>query len=104
MYLAYCKNLSFEAKPDYEYLKNLFKQVAIKHKIDLNDKLYDWSVKATTLLGFPDFFDFSKASSVPTFNNQGEFKHLKSNDTESKQVVQDIYKYAPYYKFRQNPK
>ena len=31
-YLSYCKNLKFEEKPDYTYLKNLF--LSLKRKIN----------------------------------------------------------------------
>ena len=41
-YINYCRNLSFNSNPDYEYLKGLFKTVAAKFQIGM-DKIYDWS-------------------------------------------------------------
>jgi casein kinase 1 alpha len=43
MYLNYCRALRFEEKPDYTYLRQLFKILArtLNHK---NDFLYDWTM------------------------------------------------------------
>lgn len=43
-YLNYCRSLKFEEKPDYTYLRKLFKDLLQKngHDIDYN---YDWVVK-----------------------------------------------------------
>lgn len=38
-YIKYCKKLNFDEKPDYEYLKQLFKDTAKKNKTDL---VYLW--------------------------------------------------------------
>jgi serine/threonine protein kinase len=42
-YLSYCRTLRFEDKPDYGYLRRLFKDLAAKESIDLNDGIFDWS-------------------------------------------------------------
>jgi len=42
-YLSYCRNLKFEDKPDYNYLKNLFKDLFTKSGFEL-DYQYDWNV------------------------------------------------------------
>lgn len=39
-YLHYCKNLMFDQKPDYKYLKSLFVETAQKMRINLK---YEWS-------------------------------------------------------------
>lgn len=39
--MNYCKNLRFEDKPDYAYLRNLFKDLFTKMGFE-NDYLYDW--------------------------------------------------------------
>jgi len=41
-YLAYCRNLKFEEKPDYDYLKGLFKELFTKSGFDF-DYQYDWN-------------------------------------------------------------
>jgi serine/threonine protein kinase len=40
-YLEYCKNLKFEEKPDYHYLKRMFKELFIREGHE-NDSVYDW--------------------------------------------------------------
>lgn len=40
-YLAYCKNLRFDEKPDYAYLKKLFKDLFKKQGFE-HDYKYDW--------------------------------------------------------------
>ena len=43
-YLNYCRNLKFEEKPDYDYLKNLIKGLMKKSAFE-NDYRYDWVIK-----------------------------------------------------------
>lgn len=40
-YLRYCRNLEFEARPDYNYLRGLFREVLVKNNMT-NDTEYDW--------------------------------------------------------------
>ena len=47
-YLKYCRKLDFNAKPDYKYLRNLFKDL-FKKKGYVNDGRYDWVIKATKI-------------------------------------------------------
>ena len=47
-YLKYCRNLDFSAKPDYKYMKSLFRDLFKKNKYQ-RDNRYDWIVKATKL-------------------------------------------------------
>jgi hypothetical protein len=42
-YLAYCRNLRFEEKPDYKYLRDLFKDLFKRSGFEL-DYQYDWNV------------------------------------------------------------
>jgi len=44
-YLSYCRNLKFEDKPDYNYLKGLFKDLFTKSGFDF-DYQYDWNSQA----------------------------------------------------------
>jgi len=43
-YLSYCRNLKFEEKPDYTYLRKLFKDLMHKNGFEC-DYLYDWIIK-----------------------------------------------------------
>lgn len=56
--MNYCKNLQFTVEPDYDYMQNLFIKLAQKENINLYDNMYDWSVRATTIKSFSDFYDF----------------------------------------------
>ena len=40
-YLTYCRNLRFDERPDYAYLKNLFKDLFLKAGYEC-DYMYDW--------------------------------------------------------------
>ena len=42
-YLAYCRNLRFDEKPDYTYLRKLFKELFIIKRYIL-DYDYDWNL------------------------------------------------------------
>ena len=42
-YLAYCRNLKFEEKPDYSYLRRLFKERFIAENFE-SDHVYDWTL------------------------------------------------------------
>jgi len=44
-YLAYCRNLRFDEKPDYSYCRNLFKERFTKEKYE-TDYVYDWNLLA----------------------------------------------------------
>mmetsp|Transcript_9219 Transcript_9219/g.8105 ORF Transcript_9219/g.8105 Transcript_9219/m.8105 type:complete len:112 (+) Transcript_9219:796-1131(+) len=44
-YLSYCRNLKFEDKPDYSYLKALFKDLFVKSGYEW-DYQYDWNIVA----------------------------------------------------------
>jgi len=40
-YISYCRNLRFDEKPDYAFLKSLFKDLFAKNSFE-NDALFDW--------------------------------------------------------------
>lgn len=43
-YLQYCRNLKFEEKPDYNYMRKIFKDLMYKNGYDYDYK-YDWVLK-----------------------------------------------------------
>lgn len=43
-FIKYCRQLGFEAKPDYQYLRNLLRQMGQSHQFEF-DGLYDWVLK-----------------------------------------------------------
>ncbi|KAH3903463.1 related to casein kinase-1 hhp1 [Saccharomycodes ludwigii] len=42
-YMQYCRNLTFDDRPDYIYLERLFKDLAVKLEYH-NDHLFDWTL------------------------------------------------------------
>lgn len=44
-YLNYCRQLRFEDRPDYAYLRGLFKDLYIKEGFDQQDAAFDWTPK-----------------------------------------------------------
>ncbi len=44
-YLTYCRNLKFDEKPDYDYCKQLFRDLFNKMKYQ-SDGIYDWNIVA----------------------------------------------------------
>ncbi len=44
IYLNYCHSLNFEEKPDYGYLRKLFKDLFVRKGFE-NDYIYDWMIK-----------------------------------------------------------
>ena len=52
VYMEYCRGLGFEDEPDYDYILSIFNSLAKKEKINLNDGIFDWSVKATAISKF----------------------------------------------------
>ncbi|KAL6903499.1 hypothetical protein ACP4OV_004312 [Aristida adscensionis] len=56
-YFHYCRSLRFEDKPDYSYLKKLFRDLFIREGYQL-DYVYDW-----TALKYPQFRDKNKIQS-----------------------------------------
>jgi len=43
-YMNYCRTLKFEDKPDYSYLRKMFKELFIREGFEL-DYMYDWTVQ-----------------------------------------------------------
>ena len=44
-YLCYCRKLRFADKPDYQYLRGLFKTVMTREEYEYDYK-YDWTILA----------------------------------------------------------
>ena len=101
--MHYSKNLNFEEEPDYKYLLTLFTSLADKEKIDLNDNMYDWSVRAVTLKNHSNFYDFIKNQESHPFNNRGRFalKNMSNFGKYDAREEELIYKEAIKFKFEE---
>ena len=51
--MEYCRNLKFDQEPDYAYMISIFRDLAKAKQLDLDDGVFDWSVKATCILKYP---------------------------------------------------
>lgn len=102
--MVYCQELQFSQKPDYNYLKQLFYKIADRENFNLDDKVYDWTMKAITIQCFPQFYDFKINKMVNPFNKQGMFDHFDERDSHQVNIHSKIVKMAKIYKFRSNPK
>jgi casein kinase I family protein HRR25 len=50
IYLNYCRSLRFDDKPDYSYLRKLFRDLFVREGFQY-DYLFDWSVQPGTKVG-----------------------------------------------------
>lgn len=95
-YLNYCRSLHFEDKPDYPYLRKLFKDLFIKESF-VADGMYDWCVKrmleteplsTTTATATSDNDDKKQHTSV--VSNKGTatpgLSHKNPSDSDSDDV------------------
>lgn len=45
LYMTHCRDLQFEAKPNYKYLNDILTELANKEGLNLEDKMFDWVIK-----------------------------------------------------------
>ena len=75
-YIRYTYNLKFDQEPNYEYLKNIFKNLLFKTNLDIRNIRFKW-INNKELTGFP--IDKSKRKS----NSQSRLmKELRENSTK----------------------
>lgn len=74
-YMNYCRKLKFKEKPDYTHLQNLFSTLATKEGINLDERVFDWSVKATCIKKFPKISNRFINQNLNPFNCQGKFSY-----------------------------
>ena len=44
-FIQYARDLKFEDRPDYSYLKNILRQICEKNQLTFNYNKYDWILK-----------------------------------------------------------
>jgi len=44
-FIQYARDLKFEDRPDYSYLKNIIRQICEKNQLNFNYNKYDWILK-----------------------------------------------------------
>ena len=45
VFLTYARELKFDQRPDYTYLKNLIRQITSNNKLAFSNNKFDWIVK-----------------------------------------------------------
>ena len=61
-FLRYVKSLSFDSKPNYNYLQSLLQSAAKENDINLSDNMFDWTLKAVIIKKYPLFYNKILAS------------------------------------------
>ena len=93
--------MRFKDEPDYHYILNLFKSLALKEEIDLDDGRFDWNIKAVAIKKFPQYYDWVKNQDMNPLDKRGKFT-FDSPDLSKMEQVQTqnkIYEEAAHYKF-----
>ena len=95
-YLNYCRNLKFEEKPDYGYLKSLFKNLMHKSGFEYDFK-YDWTVGAKVNVKENEnkvvqAIDTQKEmlGEINIINNFEEVKQEENNEDRNRNLLENI--------------
>ena len=83
-YLNYCRTLSFEDKPDYGFLRKIFRTLFMKERYEL-DYLYDWTIPENVNVAHT--FPSSKMQVHLNLN-----KELNTSELMKDNVVDSIFK------------
>lgn len=85
IYLKYCRMLKFEERPDYCWLKRLFKDLFFKVEKDW-DLIFDWTKIVIFIFNFVFFFKFQKKLKEKRFSisNKPKIEKVKETKEEEK--------------------
>ena len=97
--MSYCRNLGFDQRPDYRYLKRLFTSVANKEGINLHDNRFDWATKAVAIKNYHNFYNFLKRNYVNPFDSKGNFIIKKTKNKDQIKQEKEIYVKAQNFEF-----
>ena len=70
-FIQYARDLKFEDRPDYSYLKNIIRQMCEKNQLSFNYNKYDWILKKNS------------------DNKNGDEEHKESNKNKDKDKDKD---------------
>ena len=83
MYLNYCKNLKFEDRPDYDYLRGLFirllGQCSILYGIKDEFLNFDWTFENPDVI-WKKYYEINKNENTNFNNSHSEIKESKKSD------------------------
>ena len=80
-FIQYARDLKFEDRPDYSYLKNLLRQICEKNQLSFNYNKYDWILKKTAELNNEEHKENSKNKEEKEKEKEKE-KDNKDKDKE----------------------
>ena len=69
--------------------------------MDLDDKVYDWNIKATCILEFNELCDQYKLKERSPLNANGRFKSIAQDNAD---LEQEMYETAKEFQFSVQPK
>jgi len=80
IYLNYCRNLKFEERPDYNYMRKIFKDLMYKNNYEF-DYQYDWVLKKSgQKVNEDDYVDVVKKGNIAAAQGKEEEKKQPIND------------------------
>lgn len=80
LYLQYCRNLKFEERPDYNYMRKIFKDLMYKRGHDY-DYQYDWVLKkAGKKVDEGDYADAKVAGNIAAVQGKDDLNDKKGNN------------------------
>ena len=85
--LKYARNMKFEEKPDYIYIKGLLTKVSEKNNIDINTVKYDWVIKGVESKEKDEFTDEEENISDDGYRSEEDEKEnsfFSENDESNK--------------------
>ena len=101
-FLSYCRQLSFEQKPDYGMLTQLLESIAIRKNIDLSTDLFDWKVMAAVINYHPELYDFIANQYFQPREEDFPFKedgYLDPSRIVDKNLERKVYEKALQFQF-----
>ncbi|CDW91547.1 casein kinase i [Stylonychia lemnae] len=111
--LLYIKGLDFEQKPNYEYIKNIFKEIYVKQHFKKTELLFDWQIirkrKREEKKGFKSVQvepeqSIMNSNMIDVFPNQKEsikVFQIEEQKNEVKPLTKQIFKKASLDIFQQ---
>ena len=89
--LKYARNMKFEERPDYEFIKGLLQKVIEKNNIDINAVKYDWVIKGVESKEKDESTDEeeNKFDENPSKEEEKEFSVMSSENDENKNVKKE---------------
>ena len=87
-FIQYARDLKFEDRPDYSYLKNLLRQICEKNQLTFNYNKYDWILKKSAELNNEEHKENSKNKE----DKEKEKEKEKEKDNKDKEKDKDSSK------------